>query len=77
MQSKSLKVKTGTKSGGTINHNQNLSKLKVKTRVKAGQMPGNHNQNLSSKSAKPSLKIKTRVKAGQIPGNHNQNLAHC
>ncbi len=38
--------------------------MKLKTKVKAGRLAGNHN-------APKGLQIKTKVKAGRLAGNHN------
>ena len=68
-----MKIKTNVKAGGwSMQHNQKVTRgLKVKTRVKAGQIdfppgPGNHNQTVSR-----GLKVKSGVKVGgvRIPGS--------
>jgi hypothetical protein len=43
--------------------------MKTKTKVKAGGISSNHNENLAR-----GLKTKTKVKAGGITENHNENL---
>ncbi len=41
--------------------------VKIKTKVRAGGLPDNHNK-------KKSVKIKTKVRAGGIPDNHNKKV---
>jgi hypothetical protein len=59
--------------------------MQVKTKVKAGGMPMNHNQTLvcdrnrataatRPRAQRQPLKVKTQVKAGGIGINHNQTL---
>jgi len=47
-------------------HKENYG-MKIKTNVKAGGMPLNHNQ-----TAARGLKVKTNVKSGALTQNHNQ-----
>jgi hypothetical protein len=49
--------------------------MQVKTQVKAGGMPINHNQTLvRDRLPHQPLKVKTHVKAGALSANHNQTL---
>jgi len=49
--------------------------MKTKTRVRAGGIYLNHNENLARGSARgQGLKVKTRVKAGALSINHNETL---
>lgn len=51
--------------------------MKVKTHVKAGLLPGNHNETMVRNHRKSKgLKVKTSVKAGARGGasNHNETL---
>jgi hypothetical protein len=43
--------------------------MRAKTKVKAGKLAANHNENLAR-----GLKTKTKVKAGMLASNHNENL---
>jgi hypothetical protein len=47
-----------------------LAIVKIKTNVKAGEMPLNHNQTVAR-----SLKVKTGVNAGIWNPQHNQTMA--
>ena len=42
--------------------------MKTKTKVKAGKLAANHNENVSR-----GLRTKTKVKAGKLGANHNEN----
>jgi hypothetical protein len=44
--------------------------VKIKTNVKAGEMPPNHNQTMAC-----GLKVKSGVKAGEHSNQHNQTMA--
>jgi hypothetical protein len=50
--------------------------MQVKTRVKAGGLPLNHNETLvRAPKPAPSLKVKTNLKAGGLSlRNHNETL---
>jgi hypothetical protein len=41
--------------------------MKLRTRVRGGGLPSNHNQ-------APAMKLRTRVRGGGLPSNHNLNL---
>ena len=43
--------------------------MKVKSKVRAGRIAGNHNQTMKG------LRVKSSVKAGKIAFNHNQTVA--
>src|SRR5262249_59065845 len=53
--------------------------MQVKTRVKAGGWPLNHNETLvRAPKPAPSLKVKTNLKAGGVRlGNHNETLVRA
>jgi hypothetical protein len=62
--------------------------MKVKTQVKAGGMPMNHNQTLvrdrtratagpRPRGQRQALKVKTQVQAGGVGFNHNQTLVRA
>jgi len=42
--------------------------MKVKTRVKAGRLAGNHNVTVQG------VKVKTHVRAGALAANHNPTV---
>ena len=48
--------------------------LRVKTRIRAGGFPIQHNETRvrPSRPVEAGLKIKTRIQAGGIPWNHNE-----
>ena len=49
--------------------------MQVKTQVKAGGLPMNHNQTLvRDRVPRQPLKVKTHVQAGRMSANHNQTL---
>jgi hypothetical protein len=43
----------------------NPRQLKLRTRIRGGGLPTNHNQR--------QLKLRTRVRGGGLPANHNQS----
>jgi hypothetical protein len=50
-------------------------RLKVKTHIKAGGVPLNHNETLvQAPSPAAGLRVKTDVKAGALTANHNEVL---
>ena len=62
--------------------------MQVKTKVKAGGMPLNHNQTLvrdrnratadtRPRARRQPLKVKTQLKAGVLTANHNQTLVRA
>jgi hypothetical protein len=64
----SIKIKSNVRAGlGGSNHNHNVAKLTVKTKIRSGGLQAhNHNASLAK------LAVRTKVRAGTM--NHNQNL---
>ena len=74
-----MKIKSNLKAGClgcvgtgglTLNHNQAVKGLRVKSNVKAGGYRWNHNQTVT----RVGLRVKSDVSAGGYRFNHNQTV---
>src|SRR5919205_2361356 len=72
-----MQVKSNVKAGGYVtNHNQSVKGLRVKSKVKAGELglATNHNQQVKGLRVKSNVKAGDNGNSGALSGNHNQSV---
>ena len=72
-----MKVKSSVRAGKiTVNHNQAVKGLRVRSGVKAGDTSGNQDGvKLNHSQSVKGLRVRSSVRAGGVKLNHSQKVA--